>query len=85
MQPSRNGRDRPGIDPRCPVGPPGKGKEGGEAKRREGELGKGKGGRESRNPQIQSWQAYSPVKVVSVPKKCARVETDYYNYLIINN
>jgi len=54
MQPSRNGRDRPGIDPRCPVGPPGKGKEGGEAKRREGEGGKGKGVPESPNPELAS-------------------------------
>jgi len=41
------------------MGPPRKGKEGGEGKRSEGRGGKGRGreGRVSRNAQIQSWQA----------------------------
>jgi len=38
------------------VGPPVKGKEGGEGKRREGRWGRKRW--DSRNAQIQSWQAY---------------------------
>ena len=40
-------------------GPPGNEKEGGEGKGGEGGEGTGRGGRESRNAQIQCWQAYT--------------------------